>query len=91
MRMNSITWAVTLLMAGLAMNSVWADEVPKPIKVLLIGNSQCPTIVGQQLLEKLAASDKGERPIKVGGCIKGGRSSRCLPTRNRWKGRTACG
>ena len=76
MKMNPITWAVTLLMAILAMNSAWADEVPKPIKVLLIGNSQCPTIVGQQLLEKLAASDKGERPIKVGGCIKGGASLR---------------
>ena len=76
MKMNPITWAVTLFMAGLAMDSIWADEAPKPIKVLLIGNSQCPTIVGQQLLEKLAASDKGERPIKVGGCIKGGASLR---------------
>ena len=76
MKMNPITWVVTLFMAGLAMDSIWADEVPKPIKVLLIGNSQCPTIVSQQLLEKLAASGKGERPIKVGGCIKGGASLR---------------
>lgn len=76
MRMTSITWAVTLFMVGLAIHDVRADEAPKPIKVLLIGNSQCPTIVSQQLLEKLAASDKGERPIKVGGCIKGGASLR---------------
>lgn len=51
-------------------------EAPKPLKVLLIGNSQCPTIVNHQLLEKLAASDKGGRPIKVGGCVKGGASLR---------------
>ncbi len=76
LKMKPITWAVTLLMAGLAMNDVWADDVPKPIRVLLIGNSQCPTIVSNQLLEKLAASDKGGRHIKVGGCIKGGASLR---------------
>ena len=49
-------------------------ESPKTLKVLLVGNSQCPTIVGNQLLEKLAASDKGGTLIKVGGCIKGGAS-----------------
>jgi hypothetical protein len=77
MKMNSITWAATLFMASLTMTSVWAEDAPKPIKVLLIGNSQCPTIVSQQLLEKLAASDKkGERPIQIGGCIKGGASLR---------------
>ena len=76
MKMNSITWAATLFMASLAISDFRADELPKPIKVLLIGNSQCPTIVSQQLLEKLAESDKGERPIKVGGCIKGGASLR---------------
>ncbi len=76
MKVNPITWAVILFLAGLAIHDVRAAEVPKPIKVLLIGNSQCPTIVSQQLLEKLAASDKGERPIKVGGCIKGGASLR---------------
>jgi lysophospholipase L1-like esterase len=76
--MNAITWAAaaTLLMAGLAMTSVCAEDAPKPIKVLLVGNSQCPTIVSQQLLEKLAASDKGGRPITVGRCIKGGASLR---------------
>ncbi|MBI5758247.1 MAG: hypothetical protein HZA46_07005 [Planctomycetales bacterium] len=76
MRMNSFTWAVTLLLVGLTMKSAWADEVPKPLNVLLIGNSQCPTIVNNQLLEKLASSDKDGRPIKVGGCIKGGASLR---------------
>lgn len=46
----------------------------KPIRVLVIGNSQCPTFVSGRFLEKLAASDKGGRPIEVGGCIKGGAS-----------------
>lgn len=48
----------------------------KPLKVLLIGNSQCPLIVSHQMLEKLAASDKGARPIEVIGCIRGGASLR---------------
>jgi hypothetical protein len=77
MNMKSVTLAVTLLLAGMMMASGRADESqvsPKPLNVLLIGNSQCPTIVRHQLLEKLAASDKGGRPIKVGGCIKGGAS-----------------
>jgi hypothetical protein len=51
-------------------------EGKKPIRVLLVGNSQCPTIVRQRLLEKLAASDKEGRPIVVGGCVKGGASLR---------------
>ncbi|NQV27844.1 MAG: hypothetical protein HQ518_26135 [Rhodopirellula sp.] len=78
MKMTSTTWAAvaTLLMAGLTMNSACAEDASKPIKVLLVGNSQCPTIVSRQLLEKLAASDKGQRPITVGGCIKGGASLR---------------
>lgn len=76
MRMYWITSAVTLLLVGMAMTSVCADEPPKPIRVLLVGNSQCPTIVNNQLLEKLAASDQSGRPIKVGGCIKGGASLR---------------
>ena len=79
------TRRVVLLLTGLAMSGSWAagatsnqesKEAPKPIKVLLVGNSQCPTIVSNQLLEKLAASDKGGRPIKVGGCVKGGASLR---------------
>lgn len=76
MRTKSMTWMPVLLLASIAMTSVWADEPPKPLSVLLIGNSQCPMIVNNQLLEKLAASDKGGRPIKVGGCIKGGASLR---------------
>lgn len=76
---------VVLLLTGLAMSGPWAagatsnqepKEAPKPTKVLLVGNSQCPTIVSNQLLEKLAASDKGGRPIRVGGCVKGGASLR---------------
>jgi hypothetical protein len=77
-----MTRRVVLLLAGLALSGVWSDDAisnqdaPKPINVLLVGNSQCPTIVSNQLLEKLAASDKGGRPIKVGGCVKGGASLR---------------
>src|SRR6185295_18944360 len=73
---------VLWLLAGLAIGGPGADgatpnqEAPQPIKVLLVGNSQCPTIVNNQLLEKLAVSDKGARPIKVGGCVKGGASLR---------------
>ena len=78
----SILWTVrlgVLLLASLTFQSASADDAAtsvKPITVLLIGNSQCPTIVGNQLLEKLAASDKGARPIKIGGCVKGGASLR---------------
>ncbi len=68
------TWLVALFLAGIIVTSGRAEEALPPIKVLLIGNSQCPMIVSQQMLEKLAASDKGGRPIKVGGCIKGGAS-----------------
>lgn len=66
----------TILITALASTTLVADEATRPVTVLLIGNSQCPTIVSNQLLEKLAASDKGARPIKVGGCIKGGASLR---------------
>ena len=69
-----ICWLAAFFLTSMAMASAWADE--KALTVLLIGNSQCPTIVGNQLLEKLALSDKGGRPIKVGGCIKGGASLR---------------
>jgi hypothetical protein len=81
-RAAGIPLRVVWLLAGLAMTGPWADgatpnqEPKEAIKVLLIGNSQCPTIVSNQLLEKLAASDKGARPIKVGGCVKGGASLR---------------
>jgi hypothetical protein len=70
------TRLILLSLAGLAMTPQESKEDPKPIKVLLVGNSQCPTIVKEQLLEKLAASDKGGRPIKIGGCVKGGASLR---------------
>ena len=85
MNRHSIPWVVTLLWACLALTGARAADVPskqtpqatpKPLTVLLIGNSQCPTIVNNHLLEKLAASDKSGRPIKVGGCIKGGASLR---------------
>ena len=75
--------ALALIVAGMV--AVRAEDLPSkpaaketstPLTVLLIGNSQCPTIVNQQLLEKLAASDKGGHLIKVGGCIKGGASLR---------------
>ena len=46
---------IALLVASVTRSAVWADEPPKPIRVLLIGNSQCPTIINNQLLKKLAA------------------------------------
>jgi hypothetical protein len=85
MNRKGMTRLAILWLASVAIGRVWADttvypeqqkEPPKPINVLLVGNSQCPTIVDQQLLEKLAASDKGGRPIKVGACVKGGASLR---------------
>jgi hypothetical protein len=84
MKLNPI--AVVLILASMALTNVWADETPKPITVLLIGNSQCPTIVNSQLLEKLAVSDQGGRPITVGGCIKGGAS-----LRSHWDAGTGAG
>ena len=80
-----MTRLAVLSLASLAMTRVWADvpsrleqqnDVPKPIRILMVGNSQCPTIVDQKLLEKLAASDKGGRPIEVASCVKGGASLR---------------
>lgn len=76
---RSITWSAAFLLAGIVSLCASAEErsePAKPLRVLLIGNSQCPTIVNDQLLEKLAASDKGGRPIKVSGWIKGGASLR---------------
>ena len=48
----------------------------KPLRVLMIGNSQCPLMVGNKLIENLAASDQGVPPIQITGCIKGGASLR---------------
>ncbi|PHX93862.1 MAG: hypothetical protein CK546_07955 [Pedosphaera sp.] len=48
----------------------------KPLRVLMIGNSQCPLMVSNKLIENLAASDKGAPPIQITGCIKGGASLR---------------
>jgi hypothetical protein len=53
-----------------------STDQSEPIKVLLVGNSQCPVMMRNQLLESLAASDKGQRPIEIGNCIKGGASLR---------------
>jgi hypothetical protein len=77
-----MTRRVALWLAGLGLTGFWAgdassaQDASKPISVLLVGNSQCPTIVNSQLLEKLAASDKGGRLVRVGACVKGGASLR---------------
>jgi hypothetical protein len=79
MNRQQLTRLALMALAGLAMTPTWAQEpkdAPKPLTVLLIGNSQCPTIVNNQLLEKLAASDKGGRPLKIDACVKGGASLR---------------
>lgn len=46
----------------------------KPIRVLVVGNSQCPIFVGQHFLERMADSDQGARPIQVINSVKGGAS-----------------
>ncbi len=83
--MKAITKVLAMLLASITISGVRADdtltsqaskETPQPINVLLVGNSQCPAVVSNKMLEKLAESDKGARPIKVGGCIKGGASLR---------------
>src|SRR4051812_6852381 len=77
-----LLWAV---FAGLAVAQS-EPAAPKPLKVLLVGNSQCPTIVNQHLIENLAASDKGGRPITIGGCVKGGAS-----LKSHWEAGTTAG
>ena len=48
----------------------------KPLRVLMIGNSQCPLLVSNRLIENLAESDPEAPPIQITGCIKGGASLR---------------
>jgi hypothetical protein len=91
MQMKTIRGLMALLLGSLVLNGVRADDAPvrqtpQPINVLLVGNSQCPTIVRNKMLEKLAESDQGARPIKVGGCIKGGAS-----LRSHWDAGTGAG
>lgn len=74
MKSRLCTFACLLLLVFLTHTAHADDVATKPINVLMIGNSQCPTIVRNRLIENLAASDKGARPIKIGGCIKGGAS-----------------
>ncbi|MEZ5431695.1 MAG: SGNH/GDSL hydrolase family protein [Verrucomicrobiales bacterium] len=47
---------------------------PKPLKVLMIGNSQCPLLLSNHILENLATSNQKGPLITVTGCIKGGAS-----------------
>lgn len=49
-----------------------AQTTAEDIKVLMIGNSQCPLLISNHLIENLAASDQGAPAIKITGCIKGG-------------------
>jgi hypothetical protein len=51
-----------------------APEKSAPLKVLLIGNSQCPLIIKHRLIENLAASSEGGPRIEITGCVKGGAS-----------------
>lgn len=74
MKLSLLVLSLSLLLIGDSCQAEDADTPPKPISILMVGNSQCPTIVNMQLLEKLAESDKGGRPIKVTGCVKGGAS-----------------
>ena len=91
MQMKTIRGLMALLLGSLVLNGVRADDAPvrqtpQPINVLLVGNSQCPTIISNRILEKIAESDLGARPVKVGGCIKGGAS-----LRSHWDAGTGAG
>ncbi len=67
-----------MLLIALALSQTWAadtntkPERPKTLKVLMIGNSQCPLIVNNHLIENLAESSKDGPLIEITGCIKGG-------------------
>jgi hypothetical protein len=80
MKLPYLLLSLALLLAGTCAQAVEAQaptasaSATKPIRVLMIGNSQCPTILKLQLLEKLAASDEGQRPIDVASGVKGGAS-----------------
>lgn len=72
---STALWSSAVIRAADAPAPAAATEAERrPITVLVVGNSQCPIFVGQKFLEKLADSDKGARPIKVVGCVKGGAS-----------------
>lgn len=73
MKFLPVLLSALLILAGVAVAQS-DPAAPKPLKVLLVGNSQCPNIVNNHLLENLAASDKGARPIAIVGCVKGGAS-----------------
>ena len=73
MKLLPVLLCALLLFAGVAMAQS-DSAAPKPLKVLLVGNSQCPTIIKNHLIENLAASDKSGRPITIGSCVKGGAS-----------------
>lgn len=60
------------LMLAIQVTLAIEPERPKPVNVLMIGNSQCPLIINNQLIENLAESNKGGPLIKITGCIKGG-------------------
>lgn len=82
----SLLMIAAFLSALITLAEITADEPSKPLRVLLVGNSQCPTIIRQRLLEKLAESDRGGRSIQVAGCIKGGAS-----LRSHWEAGTDAG
>jgi hypothetical protein len=72
MKFLPVLLCALFLSAGAAIAE--SEPAKQPLKVLLVGNSQCPNIVNNHLIENLAASDKGGRPIVIGGCVKGGAS-----------------
>lgn len=78
MNMKSLTTVATILLTALALTQSWAadtnakPERPKPLKVLMIGNSQCPLIVSNHLIENLAKSNKDGPIVEITGCVKGG-------------------
>ncbi len=76
--MTLLTTTASMLLAALAFTPARAadatakPERPKTIKVLMIGNSQCPLIVNNHLIENLAKSNNDGPLIEITGCVKGG-------------------
>jgi len=78
MNMKSLSTAAMMLLTAVGLTQAWAadtnakPERPKPLKVLIIGNSQCPLFVSNHLIENLAKSNKDGPLVEITGCVKGG-------------------
>jgi hypothetical protein len=78
MNVKSLIIAATTIVTALAFTRSWAADTkakpvrPKPLKVLMMGHSQCSLIVNNQLMENLAKANKDGQGIEITGCVKSG-------------------